>query len=83
MHDLRTIAMRIGAPLVALTLAIGLGGFTHVVVGSAEAWLLVWSGEAGIAWLLGGFLLPALLGNVIGGTGLFALLAHAQVRQEI
>jgi formate/nitrite transporter FocA (FNT family) len=69
--------------VVALTLAIGLGGFTHVIVGSAEAWLLLWRGEADIAWVLGGFLLPALIGNVIGGTGLFALLAHAQVRQEI
>jgi formate/nitrite transporter FocA (FNT family) len=69
--------------VVALTAAIGLGGFAHVVVGSTEAWLLVWSGEAGLGWLLGGFLLPALAGNIIGGTGLFALLAHAQVRQEI
>jgi formate/nitrite transporter FocA (FNT family) len=69
--------------VVALTAAIGLGGFTHVVVGSAEAWLLLWKGEAGFGWLLGSFLLPALVGNVIGGTGLFALLAHAQVRQEI
>ena len=69
--------------VVALTAAIGLGGFTHVVVGSAESWLLFWSGEASLGWVLGGFMLPALAGNVIGGTGLFALLAHAQVRQEI
>jgi formate/nitrite transporter FocA (FNT family) len=69
--------------VVWLTLAIGLGGFAHVVVGSAESWLLFWRGEAGIGWVFGGFLLPALAGNVIGGTGLFALLAHAQVRQEI
>ena len=32
---------------------------------------------------LGGIILPSLLGNVIGGTGLFALLAHAQVRGEL
>jgi formate/nitrite transporter FocA (FNT family) len=69
--------------VVALTAAIGLGGFTHVVVGSVEAWLLLWKGQAGLGWVLGGFLLPAFAGNVIGGTGLFALLAHAQVRQEI
>ena len=69
--------------VVALTLAIGLGGFTHVVVGSAEAWLLLWRGEVDLGWVLGGFLLPALIGNVIGGTCTFALLAHAQVRQEI
>jgi len=69
--------------VVTLTLAIGLGGFTHVVVGAAEAWLLLWHGEVGLGWVLGEFILPALIGNVIGGTGLFALLAHAQVRQEI
>ena len=75
---------QIGFPIVlALTLAIGLGGFAHVVAGAAEAWLLLWSGHASLAWVLGGFIGPALVGNVIGGTGLFAVLAHAQVRQEI
>lgn len=69
--------------VLALTLAIGLCGFAHVVAGAAEAFLLVWSGAATISWLLGGFLLPALVGNVIGGTLLFAFLAHAQVRQEL
>jgi formate/nitrite transporter FocA (FNT family) len=67
----------------ALTLAIGLGGFTHVIVGAAEAWLLFWSGSVSVGWVLGGFIVPALIGNVIGGTGLFALLAHAQVQKEI
>jgi formate/nitrite transporter FocA (FNT family) len=57
--------------------------FTHVVVGSAEAWLLFWRGEVSLWWVHGGFILSALAGNVIGGTGLFALLAHAQVRREI
>ncbi|MGF7210871.1 formate/nitrite transporter FocA (FNT family) [Skermanella aerolata] len=31
---------------------------------------------------LTGFLLPTLAGNVVGGVGLVALLAHAQVREE-
>jgi len=69
--------------VVALTYAIGIGGFAHVVVGSAEAFLLLWHGDASLGWVLGGFLLPALVGNIIGGTGLFAVLAHAQVRREI
>lgn len=67
----------------ALTFAIALGDFTHVVAGAAEAFLLLVSGEAGPARVVGGMILPALVGNVIGGTGLFALLAHAQVRQEL
>jgi formate/nitrite transporter FocA (FNT family) len=36
-----------------------------------------------LGWVFGGFLLPAIAGNIIGGTGLFAVLAHAQVRNEI
>jgi formate/nitrite transporter FocA (FNT family) len=75
---------RIGFPVVlVLTLAIALGGFAHVVAGAAEAWLLLWSGQASLDWVIGGFILPALAGNVIGGTGLFAVLAHAQVKDEI
>jgi formate/nitrite transporter FocA (FNT family) len=66
-----------------ITYVIAIGGFSHVVAGSAEAWLLWLSGHASFGWALGGFILPALIGNVIGGTGLFALLAHGQVRHEI
>jgi formate/nitrite transporter FocA (FNT family) len=69
--------------VLALTLALGLCGFAHVVAGAAEAWLLCWTARADVGWVFTGFLLPALAGNVIGGTGLFAVLAHAQVRNEI
>jgi formate/nitrite transporter FocA (FNT family) len=69
--------------LVALTLTIGLCHFAHVVAGAAEAFLLWWRGLAPLGWVFGGFLLPALVGNIVGGTGFFAVLAHAQVRQEI
>jgi formate/nitrite transporter FocA (FNT family) len=67
----------------AVTYAILLGGFAHVVAGASEAFLLMWAGQASVGWAVGGFVLPALLGNIIGGTGLFALLAHAQVKNEI
>ena len=66
-----------------LTYIIAIGGFSHVVAGSAEAWLLATTGETGWGQALGGFILPALAGNIIGGTGLFAALAHAQVRSEL
>lgn len=69
--------------VLALTYAIALGGFTHVIAGGAEAFLLVFAGQIGPGHALFGIILPALAGNVLGGTGLFALLAHAQVRQEI
>ena len=69
--------------ILVLTYAIALGDFAHVVAGSAEAFLLVFAGQTGLEHAVFGIILPSLIGNVIGGTGLFALLAHAQVRQEI
>jgi formate/nitrite transporter FocA (FNT family) len=69
--------------VLAVTYPIAICGFAHVIAGASEAFLLVWTGSAGIGWLLGTFLLPALAGNIIGGTGLFAMLAHAQVKAEI
>jgi formate/nitrite transporter FocA (FNT family) len=66
-----------------LSYAIAIGGFTHVIAGAAEAFLLLWAGQVSAGWVLGTFLLPALIGNVIGGTGLFAMLVHAQVKEEI
>jgi formate/nitrite transporter FocA (FNT family) len=62
---------------------IALGSSVHIVAGSMEAFLLVANGGIGIGSMLGGFFVPALIGNVIGGTALFALLAYAQVMKEI
>jgi formate/nitrite transporter FocA (FNT family) len=69
--------------VLVFTYAIALGGFAHVVAGSGEAWLLAAAGETSFIYAAFNLILPALIGNVIGGTGLFALLAHAQVRQEL
>jgi len=69
--------------VLVLTYAIAIGGFAHVVAGSAEAFLLFFAGKVSLLHVAGGLILPSLIGNVIGGTGLFALLSHAQVRQEI
>jgi len=69
--------------VLVLTYAIALGSFTHIIAGAGEAFLLLWSGQASIAWVAGAFIVPTLLGNVIGGTGLFAMLAHAQVKAEL
>lgn len=66
-----------------LTYLIALAGFSHVIAGSAEAWLLVTTGNASVGHALFGFILPVLAGNILGGTGLFAVLAHAQVRSEL
>jgi formate/nitrite transporter FocA (FNT family) len=62
---------------------IAAGAFSHVVVGSSEVFLLAIHGELGFWTGISTILLPALVGNVIGGTGLFALLAYGQVEEEI
>jgi formate-nitrite transporter family protein len=69
--------------ILIVTYVIAICGFSHVVAGSAEAWLLMLTGQATAVATTGGFILPALLGNLIGGTGLFAVVAHGQVRDEI
>jgi formate/nitrite transporter FocA (FNT family) len=69
--------------IILITYVIALGQFSHVVAGAAEAWLLMLTGEASFMRAVGGFIVPALIGNVIGGTGLFAVVAHGQVRDEI
>ena len=66
-----------------LTYLIGIGGFAHVVVGSVEAFLLIFVGDLALAQLLGQFMIPVLVGNIIGGTALFALISYAQVMSEI
>ncbi|TCP71163.1 formate/nitrite transporter family protein [Sphingomonas sp. PP-CE-1G-424] len=67
----------------AITYVVALGGFSHSIVGSDEAFLLLFSGHVGVWQALVELILPAVLGNLLGGAGLFALLAHAQVRGEM
>jgi formate-nitrite transporter family protein len=66
-----------------ITYLIALGGFTHVIAGSAEAFYAWLTGAESFSRILFGFFLPTLAGNVAGGTVLFAVLSYAQVREEI
>jgi formate/nitrite transporter FocA (FNT family) len=66
-----------------MTYLIAIGGFTHIVAGSMEAFLLLVGGKLGFGHMLTGFTFPVLLGNMIGGTALFALISYAQVMQEM
>ncbi|MEC9367583.1 MAG: formate/nitrite transporter family protein [Pseudomonadota bacterium] len=71
-------------PMITLmTYLIAAGDFTHVIAGSVEAFLLVAESELGAARMFLDFTLPVLAGNVVGGTVLFALIAYAQVREEM
>ena len=62
---------------------IALADAAHIVAGSVEAFVLLVNGELGLGAMLGGFTLPVLVGNIVGGTVLFAMLSYAQVMKEI
>jgi len=69
--------------VVIMTYLIAAGGFMHIVAGSVEAFLLLLNGALGWWPMLIDFFVPVLIGNIIGGTALFALIAYAQVMDEI
>jgi formate/nitrite transporter FocA (FNT family) len=69
--------------ILTMTFLIAIGGCTHIVVGSAEARYLVFAGHLGLAAYVLDFALPTLLGNVVGGSLIFALISHAQVRSDV
>ncbi len=69
--------------ILVMTWLIAAGGFAHIVAGSIEAWFLLLNARIGIGEFVGEFFLPSLVGNVVGGTAIFALLAYAQVMKEI
>jgi formate/nitrite transporter FocA (FNT family) len=64
--------------IVLMTWLVGVGGFAHVVAGASEVFYATWRGEATWAQAVLGFILPALVGNMLGGITLVAALNHAQ-----
>jgi formate/nitrite transporter FocA (FNT family) len=66
-----------------MTYLIATGGFVHIIAGSMDAFLLVLNGDASWLWMLTQFTIATLLGNIVGGTALFAVIAYAQVMKEI
>jgi formate/nitrite transporter FocA (FNT family) len=65
--------------IIIVTYLVGLAQFSHIIAGSVEAIYVVAAGEASWGKYLGGYMVPTLLGNIIGGTSLVAALNHAQV----
>ena len=57
---------------------VGLAGLPHIVAGSVECFYLVWTGELTLLHYFGGYLVPTLIGNVIGGVALVAVGVHAE-----
>ena len=70
------------AVIFVFTYILTIAGFSHSIVGSSEAFLLLFAGQTGVAQTLAELVAPAVLGNLVGGAGIFAVLAHGQVRGE-
>ena len=68
--------------IIILTYFVGLGSFSHIIAGSVEVMFAAIYG--GVSWqhYLGGYLVPTLIGNTIGGASLVAALNTAQVAQS-
>ncbi len=65
--------------IVAMTWLIGLGGFSHVVAGAIEVLFVACTGLAPWHAAVFGYIVPALIGNILGGVTLVAVINHAQV----
>ena len=65
--------------IIIMTWLVGAAQLAHVIVGSAEVFYL--AATNGTTWgrALSHFLLPALLGNILGGISIVAAINHAQV----
>ncbi|MBK4993793.1 hypothetical protein IAE39_001967 [Pseudomonas sp. S37] len=68
--------------ILMITYLMALGDFTHIVVGSVEVSYLVWAGDETWRSFWLEFALPTLAGNIIGGSFIFGLISHAQVRSD-
>jgi len=63
------------APIAALD-------FRHSIAGSVETYFAAWSGIAPWTQALGGFTVPTVLGNIVGGVIFVAMLNHGQVSSK-
>lgn len=76
----RTLAQIV---LIWLTIApISAFGFRHSIAGAVEGFYYAANGGAGWGSVVGGFIAPAVLGNIVGGVIFVALLNHGQVAAE-
>lgn len=65
-----------------VTYLIAIGDFTHIIVGSIEVIFLLVIGEVSFTDAIMRFGIPTLFGNVFGGTFIFALISHAQIKAD-
>jgi formate/nitrite transporter FocA (FNT family) len=65
--------------IIIITYLVGLAQLSHIIAGSVEAIYVVAAGRASWEQYVFDYMLPTLLGNILGGVALVAALNHAQV----
>lgn len=69
--------------IIIMTYVLALGEFSHIIAGSVDCAFAVQTARASLSEYLFVFFIPTLLGNVVGGTTLVALLNYGQVAAEL
>jgi formate-nitrite transporter family protein len=67
------------AVIIILTYTVGIANLTHIIAGAVEVLYLPMVGAKSWFAIASGYLLPTLLGNIVGGVSLTAAVNHAQV----
>lgn len=68
--------------IIIMTYLVALGGYAHIIAGSVEVFYAAQMGITDWTTCFLDWMLPTLLGNIIGGVSLVAVLGHAQVVNE-
>lgn len=68
--------------IIIMTYLVALGGFSHIIAGSVETSFAVINSDATWSQYFLEWMFPTVLGNILGGVSLVAVLAHAQVVNE-
>jgi formate/nitrite transporter FocA (FNT family) len=69
--------------ILIITYVVAIGGFSHLIAGSVDAFYLLETGQATWADYALDFFLPTFIGNVLGGVALVAALNFGQVAPEL
>jgi formate/nitrite transporter FocA (FNT family) len=65
--------------IIMITWLIGVGHFSHIIAGSVEVFAVGWTGMTRWPTIFVHYVVPVLLGNILGGVTLVAALNHAQI----
>ena len=69
--------------IMLLTYVVAIGGFSHVIASSVEAFFAIFAGKASFSDYVTRFFVPTIIGNTIGGVALVALLNHAPLAPDL